>query len=511
MKRKTLAAALAIALNLVAGCATAQYVAPASSQTPYIVPTAPGWQVTSLISVGDAALENGYRMVGIPDGLGALAGKFDPDSARYVADKAFMTIVMNHELGAGSGAVRAHGRNGAFVSQWTVHLNTLEVRTGEDLITKVMTWNGSAFADTTGATGFNRFCSASLAPRSAFFNAATGKGFDGDIFMNGEEAGAEGRAFAHILGGAEKGTSYELPALGKFSWENAIANPSSGDRTIVVGTDDSTPGQVYVYVGTKSDSGNPAERAGLHGGKLYGMRIANGGGNYANGPVTVESQGAINGAFVLAEVTDAVSRTGAQIQAASAAAGIVEFARPEDAAWDPTNPRSFYFVTTGATIAGRAQTSKLYRVTLDSVENPTSGSIEMVLDSATLVGTDGQGARMFDNIAVDGAGDVMIQEDPGNSAYVAKVWKLERATGIATQVFSSDPARFTAPGTPPFNVDEENSGVIEVTDTVRAARWFDPTRRYYLGVMQAHYANGHELVEGGQLYLMASPGSGRRK
>jgi len=35
--------------------------------------------------------------------------------------------------------------------------------------------------------------------------------------------------------------------------------------------------------------------------------------------------------------------------------------------------------------------------------------------------------------------------------------------------------------------DEESSGIIEVTDLVHSARWFDKGRRYFLADMQAHY------------------------
>jgi hypothetical protein len=55
-------------------------------------------------------------MVGIPDGLGA----FDNGDGT-------MTVLMNHELGATSGAVREHGSTGAFVSRLVVDLDTLEV------------------------------------------------------------------------------------------------------------------------------------------------------------------------------------------------------------------------------------------------------------------------------------------------------------------------------------------------------------------------------------------------
>ena len=45
--------------------------------------------------------------------------------------------------------------------------------------------------------------------------------------------------------------------------------------TVVIGLDDTTPGQVYVYVGTKTGAGNDFEKAGLMGGTMYGVR-ANG-------------------------------------------------------------------------------------------------------------------------------------------------------------------------------------------------------------------------------------------
>jgi hypothetical protein len=498
--------ALAVTLSLAAGTAGAETsTGPQSSQTPYIVPTANGWEVTSLVTVGDTAKESPYAMVGIPDGMGAVAGKFAENGA-YVADKAFMTVFLNHEIRPGLGVPRAHGQNGAFVSQWTVHLNSLQVKWGEDLVRRVYTWSNGQYADTTGVTAFNRFCSGDLPPLRGFYNTASGRGFDGLIYMNGEEAGNEGRAFAHVVTGDEKGTSYELPYLGKFSWENSVAHPNSGDRTIVVGLDDSTPGQVYVYVGDKQPDGNAVERAGLQNGLLYGIKVTNGGANYANGAVPLEKNGAINGTFTLEPFSRAeASGSGAALQSLSVSRGVTEFARPEDGHWDTKNPRVFYWVTTGATLAGQGQSARLYKLTFDSVANPTGGKIELVVDAANLIGTDGATARSFDNLAVDGDGSVLVQEDPGNNAYIAKVWKIDPVTKSALQVFESDRARFL-PGAPGFlTQDEENSGVIEVTDIVRSANWYEAGRRYYLGNMQAHYAIPGELVEGGQLYLMASP------
>jgi hypothetical protein len=191
--------------------------------------------------------------------------------------------------------------------------------------------------------------------------------------------------------------------------------------------------------------------------------------------------------------------------------GVTEFARPEDGHWDAKNPRVFYWVTTGATLAGQGQSARLYKLTFDSLANPTGGTIELVVDSKDLVGTDAATARSFDNLTVDGDGNVIVQEDPGNNAYIAKVWKIDPATKSALQVFESDRARFL-PGAAGFlTQDEENSGVIEVTDIVKSANWYEAGRRYYLGNIQAHYAIPGELVEGGQLYLMASPSPGTSK
>jgi len=495
--RNSLSLAIALALATASASAGADsYTGPQSSQTPYVVPTADGWEVTSLLTVGDSAKESPYVMVGIPDGMGAIPGKFAANGG-YVADKAFMTVLLNHELRPGAGVPRAHGADGAFVSQWTVHLNSLQVKWGEDLIRRVLTWSGGTYADTTGVAQFNRFCSGDLPPLTGFYNPATGKGFNGLIYMNGEEAGAEGRAFAHVVTGDDKGTSYELPYLGKFSWENSVTHPNAGDKTIVVGLDDSTPGQLYVYVGDKRDAGNAIERAGLQGGKLYGVKV----------PGKAFETGVLDGDFSLEDVSDLALGSGATLQSESRVRAITEFARPEDGHWDTRDAAVFYFVTTGANRAelGGSQTARLYKLTFDSLSNPTGGTIELVVDSASLTGTDGESARSFDNITVDGDGDVIVQEDPGGSSYIAKTWKIDPTTGSAVQIFESDRSRF-APGAPSFlTQDEESSGVIEVTDIVRNANWYEAGRRYYLGNMQAHYGIPGELVEGGQLYLMASP------
>jgi hypothetical protein len=216
-----------------------QVKGPSSSQTPYVLPVASGVQTKSVLTTPD--IITGYKMCGTPDGLGA----FDNGNGTF-------TLLMNHEFQPTSGIIRAHGATGAFISKWIINKSNLSIVSGSDLIQNVRLWSGSGYTTFNAASPstlarFNRFCSADLPAISAFYNSTTGNGTQERIYMNGEESGDEGRAFANIITGANEGTSYELPYLGKFSHENSVANPATGDKTVVAGLDDVAGGQVYLY------------------------------------------------------------------------------------------------------------------------------------------------------------------------------------------------------------------------------------------------------------------------
>ncbi|MDO9150266.1 MAG: DUF839 domain-containing protein [Methylotenera sp.] len=465
-KNKPIVLAISLSLSLGASYAIAEQ-GPSSSQTPYITSTAKGWEVTSIMTVGDQAT-NGFKMVGIPDGLGA----YDNDDNTF-------TLLMNHELAAALGKVRAHGASGAFVSEFKINKNTLTVISGNDLAINHQVWNGTNYQPASGAANsFVSLCSGDLPAATAFYNASTGLGTKSRIFMTGEESGTEGRAYAFIATGPDKGTAYELPRMGNFSFENSLANPYSGDQTIVVATNDSTPGQVYLYKGTKTNTGSDIDRAGLTNGNLYGIKVKD---------VAIES-GAINGKFTLEAVN--YDQSGVELQIESNAKGITNFARPEDGQW--ADAVTFYFATTGTANGG---SSKLYRLNFD---HSMGGTISMIKDSASLTGTDGQTARNFDNITVDTDGNILIQEDPGNNAYVAKTWKFDTKGNTWTQIFESDRNRFVAGAANFLTQNEENSGIIDVTNVLKR----NDGKKYYLGVTQAHYGISGELVEGGQLYII---------
>jgi hypothetical protein len=481
---------------------------PSSSQTPYLLPVAPGVDIKSIITVGDAA-PNGYKMAGIPDGLGA----FDNGDGTF-------TVLMNHEIGASAavaatgttaaipaaplGVARAHGSAGAFVSKWIIKKSDLSVVKGEDLITSVFTWNPTTSAFTKGTTVFNRFCSADLAAPTAFYNSATGLGTTARIFLNGEESGVEGRAFGHIATGANAGTTYELPYLGKFGWENAVANPNTGNKTLVAGLDDGQNGQVYFYVGTKTNTGTDIDKAGLNNGKLFGVKVA--------GLIDelAASTPAVGTRFTLADLGSVANTTGAALDAASETAGVTSFLRPEDGAWDPSNRRDFYFNTTHQLdqvadgVGTQVGNSRVWRLRFDDVNNPEAGgTIEAVVDGTTDKDATGKSVKlnMLDNMSIDNYGHIILQEDVGNAAHNGKIWQYDIATDSLTQLLKFDPARFGDIGvaaTAPFTIDEESSGAIDM-QSILGAGWF-------LGDAQAHYPNADKsLVEGGQLFAFYNP------
>jgi hypothetical protein len=194
-------------------------------------------------------------------------------------------------------------------------------------------------------------------------------------------------------------------------------------------------------------------------------------------------------AFSLATIGDVTGWSADDLQSASEDADVTEFLRPEDGAWDPEHPNDFYFVTT-ASFSGP---SRLWRLRFADVTDPTaSGTIQLLLE-----GTEGQ--RMMDNLTLDRAGHVLIQEDPGNQAHIAKIWQYDIRSDTLTEIAHHDPDRFLAGGSGFLTQDEESSGIIDASDTLGPG-WF-------LFDVQAHYAIAGELVQGGQLLALYNPDS----
>ncbi len=402
MLRKTLWAVVLSAAMVPSGLFAA--TGPSSSQTPYLNTVAPGVEFTSILTVGDEAKkkqkgDERYRMVGIPDGLGA-----------YDNGDGTITVLMNHEIninsaGTPSGIVRDHGAAGAFVSKWKIRKSDLKVLNGEDLIKKVLLWDTTTqtYVESTDNV-FIRFCSADLAAPSAFFNRRTGKGFDeGRIYLNGEEEKTSlrpsQRAFAHIVEGRQHGTTYELPLMGKGNWENLLASPYPQDKTVVIGDDDGGFNKVFIYVGEKQEKGNPIALAGLTNGKRYVLAIE---GNTTEPVFDPSATAKFSGNFSLVEDSDGSHGT--------------TFLRPEDGAWDTVSPNRYYFVTT-ASITGN---TRLWRMTFSDITHPElGGAIEVLVDGNAVPSPQ---IRMMDNITLDKEGNVFMLEDVGNNARLGQVW-----------------------------------------------------------------------------------------
>jgi hypothetical protein len=95
-RRTVLKGALATAPLLLVGpsfvgpreARAATSMGPSTTTEPYMIPSIDGVETVSILTVGDDV--GGYRMAGIPDGLGAFRGK-----------RGEFTLLMNHEITAG--------------------------------------------------------------------------------------------------------------------------------------------------------------------------------------------------------------------------------------------------------------------------------------------------------------------------------------------------------------------------------------------------------------------------
>jgi hypothetical protein len=445
------AAAIAASVGLICAGGTAWAApggstGPSSSDAPYVVRHVPGVTLTSILSAGDRV--GGYTMAGTPDGLGA----FDNGDGTF-------TVLMNHEFGRTTSIARSHGNTaGSFVSRYVVDKSTLRVLSGRDQITNLIT---------AGSKNIDRLCSADLPALTAFYNPSTGLGYNGRIFMNGEESAPTGRAFGHVVA---TGDSYELTALGLAGWENVAANPSTGDRTVVVGQSDGGTQNVYVYAGDKQSTGSPVDKAGLTNGSRKAISVAG---------FPTESGSAD---FPASPQPFALADTG------------TAFDRPEDGAWDPSNPNDYYFATT----ASMSKHSRLWRLSFVDAQRPElGGTITKVLEGPADDIPSSVGPKMMDNLTINDRGQVLLQEDPGGNAYLAGLYQFDIATGALRRIVDHDPQRFTPSGTTFDTIDEESSGIIPAPFLGEGAYLFDDQNHTKV--------NDPAVVEKGQLLLLHVP------
>lgn len=498
------------------GTAFAAGSGPNTSTNPFVSPVVGGVDVTSILTVGDTpgSATNGYEMVGIPDGLGARP-----------LGNGNVEVLMNHELGATVGAVRAHGQRGGFISRYEMNPTTNEIVTGADAILTTSYYDySSGGRNTTGTNAvfaagvpttkpaFDRFCSSDLAPVSAFYNAGSGLGYNGQIYLTGEEAGDEARLFG--LDATEGlGTFRQLERAGLFSWENAIASPKPSDKTIVMGQEDgpNSASEVWLYQGTKTNTGDNFDKAGLTNGLSYVAVVD------IAAPATVDTETEFRAAYgkntpvTIKWVEVPWSQSGTAQNAFARSINALGLDRVEDGQFDPSNPNDFYFLTT--TGAGG-----MWRLRFTDVAQGISAgaTLTLVLDGSE-VPLNAPGAPSNpditapDNMTIDNAGHVLIQEDPGNAAHVARVMAYDIPTGLLATLAEFKGGATATPGTMTYTpngnalayptADEESSGIISFDYAPQPAG----TGTFLFDAQIHRPPTGWptDLVEGGQLMKMS--------
>jgi len=151
----------------------------------------------------------------------------------------------------------------------------------------------------------------------------------------------------------------------------------------------------------------------------------------------------------------------------------------------------------------------LWRLRYVDIDRPDLGAtLTLLLDGSEPVGPNA-GLNNPDNITIDGAGNLLIQEDPGQNVQEARIVAYRIADGALGVVAQFDPARFSRDAaianTPEFlTMDEESSGIVPVGGPFG--------RNTFLFDAQVHTTKNlppgtgpgtaEEYVENGQLMLL---------
>ena len=407
------------------------------------------------------------------------------------------------------------GQRGAFVSRLgsTRHVAVTE---GSDLINPGVTFwdypsgtyvtSGARFADNAVQdVTFGRWCSSTLSDPGLFWSDSKKVGYTGQLYFGNEEDGDVGRAF----GVTTSGTAQALPRLGLFQWENTIPAPDKSATTLVMGQEDGVAGdfsQLWVYVGEKQNTGNAFDRVGLTNGIDFVI-------DAVDESVSTDTEWrATFGTGVAAPVDLAEipwDQSGAAQNGQALAQGL-SLNRIEDGYWDPNRPNDFYFLTTeggdqSTTFQYTRDGGGLWLLSFQNIEKPEKGAtLTLLLDGSEEIGPGEPKMNKPDNMGMDRYGNLLIQEDPGANAHLARIIAYRVADGAIGVVARFDPSRFTTGGSQFMTLDEESSRIIDSEDQLGTGT--------FLFDAQVHTANGlpagtgpntvEEYVENGQLLLL---------
>ena len=463
----------------------------------YMISTNSAVTLTPIATTGDVV--SGTVIRGIPDGMGA----FDNGNGG-------ITVLSNHEV---STTDKIALRSASNTSQWGVSVTKMNYSPSAKKITSAsplikdfqyFNYKTGTYVDTpvggeptgiaTGSFGYgiSRFCSATYSPAGTFIY--NGVGYDGGLFTTGEEVGDSSRGFAFDM----NGHGYQLPRMGMLSFENIIPNPKPGINTVAIANEDgsATDSQLHLYVGKKQSSGSVVDKAGLTNGDLYVLNVP----TVANDNIfrtTIAKSTGIDAIFKKIEWN-----TDVPAFAKGARENGFTFARIEDGNWDPKNSNVFYFLTTESNkdpVATKENPSEpgvsrdggaLWRLTFKDAQNPLLGAkLEMLLN-----GGEAPYLSKPDNLTVTNDGVIMIQEDPGNNAHVARLLAYRIADGKLATVATFDPTYFSASGSKFMTIDEESSGIIDVTSLLRKG---NDKSSYFFFNAQIHTYSGVTTKDAG--------------
>jgi hypothetical protein len=493
------------AAGLVA-CAAAMPALGTTSIKPYTVPIGTEYHVTPLFSVNDSVPETSepsqqYRMVGIPDGLGA-----------YSNGDGTTTLYMNHEFNQSTLSQPVVGGpeyRGTYVSKWILDADGNPV-SGERAFDTV--WNENTLVGPAAEVGnttpaFARFCSG--------FLAGPKNGFDREIYLTNEEElspttfdGMGGLSVAIF-----DNEAHTLPNLGRYSKENTVVQPTQGARTVIFSTEDGPAtlnNQLYMYVGMKDRSSSSVlARNGLDDGKLFAFRSLD---PTTNSERTFTS-GSVTGEWVEIQGVDAM--TDVQLEAASDAVDAMTFVRPEDGAFNPNDPNEFFFDTTGSSSGaddGVNELGRLYSLHLHPGNVLKPATLTIVYNADTVIDGGGDIAISPDNMDISGQ-FLMINEDgtTESSAVMAakgrdgSIWRFDLVKGPtgAVGVDVTTATRIAQLHPPGRDGVPVGPGIWETSGIIDASLLFGDNT--WLSDVQAHSPTSPPsagTVQDGQLFLL---------
>lgn len=489
--KKSVIAGIAIAF---AGVAVASGI---GAKPVYVVSTNSAVEIKPIATTGDKI--SGYTVRGIPDGMGAFAN-----------GQGGITLLSNHEVAINDAIAKKSASTtstwGTTITKFNYSPNANTITSARNLFNNVSFWNyntneyqaspiggepKNAAKDSFGF-GISRFCSATFSPAGTFIY--NGVGYDGALFTTGEEVGDSSRGFAFDM----FGNGWQLPRMGMLSFETIAPTRKPGINTVAIADEDgsATDSQLHLYIGKKQSTGSVVDKAGLTNGDLY---VLNAGSIPTDNifRTTIAKSTPVDVNFKKIEWNTDVTSF-----AKGARENGMTFARIEDGEWDPKNPDVYYFITTesnkdpvatkenpnepGITRDGGA----LWRLTFKDAQNPLLGAkLEMLLN-----GGESPYLSKPDNLAVTKSGVIMIQEDPGNNAHVARILAYQISTGKLVPVAEFDKQYFTTTGANFMTIDEETSGIIDVTDLLAKS---GDTNSYFFFNAQVHTYSGVTTIDSG--------------